>query len=152
MSKTRLPYGHLSIPNPAPQATPTTPPASPRDVILVPINDPKRNRTVHAKLDRASFDALPERIRSTAWFIVRDGTAGNDHHFSVRAYYGTGQVTVARLIMNAKPGEFVRNITGDRLDLRTSNLRIKQGALGRRSKRHDLALAKAADSGEAGPA
>ncbi len=118
-------------------------PGNPSDIVLVPIRDPKRHRTVFAKVEQTSFDSLPECIRDGAWFVVRDGSAGPDciDQFTVRAGKGSGnQVSVGRLVMKAKAGEFVRNISGDRLDLRTSNLRIRYGALGLRSKRNDLAL------------
>lgn len=115
-------------------------------VIFVPIRDPKRGRTVFAKLEQASFDALPETARSRAWFLVKDGTARDDDtRFSVRVGYKGEQVSVARLVMRARPGEFVRCLSRDRLDLRTSNLRLKTGPLGRRSKRHDLALVSRID-------
>lgn len=117
-----------------------------RRVVLVPIRDPKRDRTLFAKVNQTSFDGLPESIRNSAWFIVRDGSAGpNDNNrFSVRAGRGSSnQVSVARLVMKAKAGEFVRNVNSDRLDLRTTNLRIKFGALGKRSTRDDLSLVTA---------
>lgn len=112
------------------------------EIVLVPINDRIRNRTLFAKVERRSFDSLPEGVRNAAWFIVRDGTATDDTQFTVRVWQGKTQVSLARLIAAAKPGEFVRNVTGNRLDLRTTNLTIKNGALGLRSKRNDLALAK----------
>lgn len=112
------------------------------EIILVPINDRIRNRVLFAKVERRSFDALPESVRYAAWSIVRDGTASDDTQFYVRVWQSGTSVALARLIMGAKPGEFVRNVTGNRLDLRTTNLAIKQGPLGRRSKRNDLAIAK----------
>ncbi|MER8430870.1 hypothetical protein [Mesorhizobium caraganae] len=108
----------------------------------MPINDRIRNRTLFAKVERRSFDSLPEGVRNAAWFVVRDGTASDDTQFTVRVRQGDTQVSLARLIMAAKAGEFVRNVTGNRLDLRTTNLTIKYGPQGRRSKRNDLAIAK----------
>lgn len=111
------------------------------EIVLVPINDRKRGRVLFAKVERSSFDSLPERVRNASWVVVKDGTATDDMQVSVRADVAGSLVTIARLIMNAKPGEYVRNINGNRLDLRTTNLRLRGGKDGKRySKRHDLAL------------
>ncbi|WP_095805304.1 hypothetical protein [Mesorhizobium sp. WSM3876] len=111
------------------------------EVVLVPINDPKRGRVLFAKVERKSFDSLPQRIKNTPWVIVLDGTATDASQFSVRARVGATLVTISRVIMNAKAGEYVRNINGNRLDLRTTNLRLQGKRAGDRySKRHDLAL------------
>ncbi|MCH4560990.1 hypothetical protein ACVILI_001890 [Mesorhizobium sp. USDA 4775] len=115
------------------------------EIVLVPINDRKRGRMLFAKVERSAFDALPERVRSASWVIVKDGTATDDMQVSVRAMVAGSLVTVARIIMNAKPGEYVRNVNGNRLDLRTTNLRLKGGKTGKRySKRHDLAIVRQA--------
>ncbi|CDX34244.1 hypothetical protein MPLSOD_20042 [Mesorhizobium sp. SOD10] len=110
------------------------------EIVLVPINDRKRNRTLFAKVEERSFVRLPESVRAASWVVVRDGTATDDMQFSVRARAGGAFVTIPRLIMNAKAGEYVRNINGNRLDLRTTNLRLKTGGTGKHTKRHDLAL------------
>lgn len=110
------------------------------EIVLVPINDRARHRTLFAKVGRRSFDGLPKGVRSASWFIVMDGTATDDKQFSIRVRQGRTQVSLTRLIMAAQPGEYVRQ-GSDRLDLRTHNLQIKYGAKGRRSKRHDLAIA-----------
>lgn len=115
------------------------------EIVLVPINDRKRGRVLFAKVERSSFDSLPDRVRNASWVVVKDGTATDDMQVSVRADVGGNLVTIARLIMNAKPGEYVRNINGNRLDLRTTNLRLRGGNAGKRySKRHDLAIIRQA--------
>lgn len=113
------------------------------EIVLVPINDRKRGRMLFAKVERKTFDQLPQRLKTASWVVVKDGTATDDMQVSVRADIGGAMVTVARIIMNAKPGEYVRNLNGNRLDLRTTNLRLKEGKAGKRySKRHDLALVR----------
>ena len=109
-------------------------------VVLVPIRDPKRDRMVFAKVDSVSFDALPDSVRNTAWFLAKHSSAAatDKKRFSVRAGSRGSQVSVSRLIMKAGAGEYVANISGDQLDLRVTNLRIKRGEYGKRSKRHDL--------------
>ncbi|RWM67866.1 MAG: hypothetical protein EOR82_26100 [Mesorhizobium sp.] len=115
------------------------------EIVLVPINDPKRGRVLFAKVERSAFDSLPERVRNASWVIVKDGTATDDMQVTVRAMVAGSLVTISRIIMNAKPGEYVRNLNGNRLDLRTTNLRLKEGKAGKRySKRHDLALVRQA--------
>ncbi|RWD31823.1 MAG: hypothetical protein E5W94_02310 [Mesorhizobium sp.] len=111
--------------------------------MLVPINDHKRGRMLFAKVEQASFDSLPERVRNASWVVVKDGTATDDMQVSVRAMVAGSLVTIARIIMTAKPGEYVRNLNGNRLDLRTTNLRLKGAKTGKRySKRHDLGLVR----------
>ncbi|TIR08623.1 MAG: hypothetical protein E5X37_18405 [Mesorhizobium sp.] len=112
--------------------------------MLVPINDRKRGRTLFAKVEQASFDSLPDRVRNASWVVVKDGTATDDMQVSVRAMVAGSLVTIPRLIMDAKPGEYVRNLNGNRLDLRTTNLRLKTGGTGKNSKRHDLGLVRQA--------
>ncbi|RWC10381.1 MAG: hypothetical protein EOS52_25045 [Mesorhizobium sp.] len=110
------------------------------EIVLVPINDRKRGRMLFAKIEQRSFDRLPERVKTACWVVVRDGTATDDMQVSVRAMAAGSLVTIPRLVMNAKAGEYVRNINGNRLDLRTTNLRLKTGGTGKHTKRHDLAL------------
>ncbi|MER8894201.1 hypothetical protein [Mesorhizobium sp. M0676] len=115
------------------------------EVVLVPINDRKRGRMLFAKVERSAFDSLPERIKNASWAVVLDGTATDNMQFSVRAWAAGTLVTVARIIMDAKPGEYVRNVNGNRLDLRTTNLRLQGRKAGDRySKRHDLAIVRQA--------
>ncbi|TIP72178.1 hypothetical protein [Mesorhizobium sp.] len=115
------------------------------EIVLVPINDPKRSRVLFAKVERTAFDSLPDRVRNASWAVVLDGAATNDRQVTVRAMVAGSLVTISRIIMNAKPGEYVRNLNGNRLDLRTTNLRLKEGKAGKRySKRHDLALVRQA--------
>ena len=111
-------------------------------IVLVPINDPKRGRVLFAKVDQRSFDSLPERVRTARWVVVKDGTATDDLQVSVRAMIGGRLVTIPRLLMNAKAGEYVQNVNGNRLDLRKTNLRLKTGGTGKHCRRHDLALVR----------
>ncbi|RLP26599.1 hypothetical protein [Mesorhizobium sp. YM1C-6-2] len=119
-----------------------------REIVLVPIRDPKRGRTVFAKVEQTSFDSLPEWVRHRAWCLVKDSGAKPDdpNRFTVRVGNAGNQVTVSRLIMKAKPGECVQIINGNRLDLRTTNLRFRRGALGRRAKKDSLATVNAISS------
>ncbi|MBZ9881732.1 hypothetical protein LB535_05145 [Mesorhizobium sp. CA10] len=96
------------------------------NLVLVPINDPKRGRVLFAKVEERTFDNLPGHVRNAAWAVVMEGKRANDMHFSVRVGHSSDMVVVSRLIMGAKPGERVLNLGGDPLDLRTTNLRLKQ--------------------------
>lgn len=107
------------------------------ELILVPIRDPKRSRVVFAKVEQTSFDNLPVWVQNRAWCLVKDtgATESDRSRFTVRVGSSGDQVTVSRLIMKAKAGECVQMINGNRLDLRTTNLRFRRGALGKRAKR-----------------
>lgn len=112
--------------------------------VLVPINDPIRNRVLFAKVESKSFDGLPEAVRHASWFIVRDGTARPESdRFTVRVVArGTRQqIAVARLVVGAKAGQYVRLLSADRLDLRLSNLRLRTGPSDRRAKQDALDIA-----------
>jgi len=93
-------------------------------LILVPINVLGQQRWV--KIDKASFEALPKAAREAAWFLVRSSrklrSGREDRSYGVRV---GPQVRVARLIVDAGPGEVVSHINRDRLDLRRSNLRVR---------------------------
>lgn len=95
-------------------------------VVLVPINDPKRSRMLFAKVEEGSFDNLPSHIRDAAWAVVMEGKRAHDMHFSVRVGYSRNMVVVSRLVMGARPGQRVLNVSRDPLDLRTTNLRVSQ--------------------------
>lgn len=97
------------------------------------MRDAIRSRTLHAKVDAGAFDRLPENVRNATWFIVRDGTApASQDRFTVRVRPrgSKQQIAAARLIVGARAGEYVRNKSGNRLDLRLSNLRVIRGAMG----------------------
>ena len=78
-----------------------------------------------AMIDRDDFDRFREDGMSFNWFLITDGQG--------HSYVGTHHtrlgniVTVSRQIMRAKRGEVIYYLSGDRLDLRKSNLRRRGG-------------------------
>lgn len=77
---------------------------------------------VFAKVDEADFDALLAAGVSSRWILNSSGRGKPEY---VRVALGTvkgGIATVARLILNAGPGEGVSYQSYDHLDLRRANL------------------------------
>lgn len=60
-----------------------------------------------------------------ALYLVTDGD-GRDYVTMIRPPRGRA-VTAARIVLAAPDGQCVRYVSGDRLDLRLSNLRLKEG-------------------------
>jgi hypothetical protein len=78
-----------------------------------------------AVIDRDDFDRLAEDGISFNWFIITNGQ-GNTYVGTHHTRLGN-IVTVSRQIMRAKRGEVIYYLSGDRFDLRKSNLRRRGG-------------------------
>jgi len=114
-------------------------------IVLVPINDKARHRRVYVKVEEGVFRSLPAHVQGTAWFLVADGGRkhGDTHRLTVRAGgKGNEQITISRLIMGARPGQAVSCISGNRLDLRRSNLRFRRDNMGSVAKRDDTEIVR----------
>ena len=75
-----------------------------------------------AVIDEATFLELMDMGLSPAWSVNREGSVMT---FSQKA--SGSRVTVARVIMDAKPGQQVRFRDGDSRNLRKSNLQLVPG-------------------------
>jgi len=80
-------------------------------------------RGVYAIVDQDDFERLAADGHSMRWFLNENGAGA--HYVRCLAPDFIGRVeTVARLVMQAESGVGVRYASGDRLDLRKSNLRL----------------------------
>lgn len=87
-------------------------------------------------MDREDFDGLVEAGVSTQWTLNRNKVDGVGYVRCCVKGEGKKLFTVARLIMRPGPGEVVKYLSGDRTDLRRSNLYLCGG----RAKGRELEL------------
>ncbi len=99
------------------------------------VHVPLANANEPAIIDSDAFDKLTAAGVSLCWTL---NTAGDRQHRYVRAPASGvtgGLVTVARIVMDAGPGQIVRYRDGDPLNLTRSNLYLTSGS----AKRTDSA-------------
>ncbi|MDZ4369065.1 MAG: hypothetical protein U0987_18900 [Afipia sp.] len=118
------------------------PGVDPRDgaaVLLIPL---ARDGGV-ARILPADYERLLAAGLSPNWCLNRDGTGGTAYVRAALNSVAGNLVTVARVLMAARPGQRVRYLDSDTRNLRRDNLVLRPG-FGRRA---DAALVERAASG-----
>ena len=97
-------------------------------LIKVPLHDPRSHDPLWATLDSPIWCDLMEGGANAAWFYNYKGAdrkAGQVRmNVPLAGGKGTSNATIARIIVNAKPGQQARTRDGNPLNLRRSNLYI----------------------------
>lgn len=97
-------------------------------IIAVPLIDSHSGETFWAELDLRNWLRLMEMGAEGAWFFDRKGRDRPDGQVRTNAPVRSGtsnkNVTIARLITNAKPGQQARTLDRNPLNLRQDNLNL----------------------------
>lgn len=89
------------------------------DIVIVPLG---RQGSKHAFIDKADYDYLMKLGLSTAWHESAGG------YVAAVAHRARGNlINVARVLLNAGIGQYVRYVDGDPRNLRRSNLKLLKG-------------------------
>jgi hypothetical protein len=95
-------------------------------IVAVPMNDPRTGATIWAEVDLATWLNLIEMGADGAWFFANKGQDRGPGQVRTTAPLASDlsnkNVTVARLIVNAKPGQQARVLDRNPLNLRAGNV------------------------------
>lgn len=98
-----------------------------RELILVPLNS-KTNE--HVEIWNDDFELLMRLGLSRAWHRVRGGYVAAVAHLAKGSLIG-----VARVLLDAQPGQNVVHLDGNTLNLKRENLKLVNGGWSRRRDR-----------------
>lgn len=107
-----------------------------QEIALVPLG---REQKHHAKLYAEDYDKLMQLGVSANWNFI---LSGNKPYVVCRSKIDGGQIIIARLIANPRPGHSVFYKNGDTLDLRSDNLEVRKFHSVKRDAEHILITRK----------